>query len=639
MCGIAGFWQQGGATQSALTARARAMADALVHRGPDDTGLWTDVEAGVAFGFRRLSILDLSPAGHQPMGSQSGRYVIAFNGEVYNFREMRMELECSGYRFRGHSDTEVILAAIEAWGVHAALGRFVGMFAIALWDRQERKLSLIRDRLGIKPLYYGWMRGTLLWGSELKALRTHPSFREDIDRDSLALFLRHSAVPSPYSIYKNVYKLPPGSMLTVDTPSEEAVMRKPVVYWSAQRVVEDGVRNGFDGNEAQATDQLDRLLREAVRLRMIADVPLGAFLSGGIDSSTVVAMMQSQSQRAVKTFSIGFREDDYNEAPHAREVAAYLGTEHHELYVTSREALDVIPRLPEIFDEPFSDVSQIPTYLVSRLTRSHVTVSLSGDGGDELFSGYSRYRTAQRIWNTMGWLPLSLRRSLGTLLPGRRGEVWRDLLGMPSAEALYHRMVSHWKKPQELVIGGTEPPTQLFRMQEGPGGLEFPRHMMLADLVSYLPDDILAKVDRASMAVSLEARVPLLDHRVVEFAMSLPASMKVRGGQGKWILRQVLERYVPRKLTERPKMGFGVPMGAWLRGPLRDWAEDLLSSDRLRREGYLDPAPVRKIWEDHLSGARDWQYYLWDVLMFQAWFGTRSLPIANQSLCAESTGN
>ncbi len=628
MCGIAGCWQRMEMGREALPMHARAMACALAHRGPDDAGVWVDEGAALGMGFRRLAILDLSPAGHQPMQSQSGRYVITLNGEIYNFRELRAQLEGAGHQFRGHSDTEVILEAIEAWGLDAAIRRFVGMFAIALWDRRERKLSLVRDRLGIKPLYYGWTGQAFLWGSELKALRAHPSFQEEIDRNALSLYLRHSAVPAPYSIYKDVRKLPPGSILTIEEPTAEAAQRQARIYWSAQAALEEGMQAELPGSELEVTERLDELLNESVRLRMIADVPVGAFLSGGIDSSLVVALMQRQSTRPVKTFSIGFAEAGYDEAPQAREVASYLGTDHSELYVTPEEAQEVIPLLPEMFDEPFSDSSQIPTYLVSRLARSQVAVSLSGDGGDELFSGYTRYLTTRRIWKATGWIPRALRRSLSGLLPGARGEIWCDLLGKPSAEALYFRMVSHWKCPAEVVIGGCEYPTSLTRLQGDAGKFDLCRHMMLADLVSYLPDDILAKVDRASMAVSLEARVPLLDHRVVEFAARVPSSMKIRQGQGKWILRKMLEGYIPRELTERPKMGFGVPIGRWLRGPLRDWAEDLLAEPRLREEGYFRPHPVRKIWAEHLNEIRDWQYYLWDILMFQAWLDAQSKRVA-----------
>lgn len=619
MCGITGCWQGVGLNADALPMQVRAMACALVHRGPDDAGVWIDEGAALGMGFRRLAILDLSPAGHQPMQSRSGRYVMTLNGEIYNFRELRGQLERSGYQFRGHSDTEVALEAIDEWGVQAAVRRFVGMFAIALWDRRERKLSLVRDRLGIKPLYYGWSGEAFLWGSELKALKAHPSFREEVDRNALSLYLRHSGVPAPYSIYNNIRKLQPGSILTIEEANAEMAQRRPQIYWSAQAVLEEGMQAELQGGEVDVTDQLEALLNESVRLRMTADVPVGAFLSGGIDSSLVVALMQKQSTLPVKTFSIGFAEAGYDEAPEARAIASYLGADHHELYVTPEEALEVIPLLPELFDEPFSDASQIPTYLVSRLARSQVAVSLSGDGGDELFSGYSRYLMTRRIWNATGWIPRVVRQSLTGLLPGIRGEIWRDLLAKPTAEALYFRMVSHWKHPGEVVIGGCEYPTALTRLQEEAGKFDLARHMMLADLVSYLPDDILAKVDRASMAVSLEARVPLLDHRVVEFAARVPSSMKIRQGQGKWLLRQVLERYVPRKLTDRPKMGFGVPIGTWLRGPLRDWAEDLLAESRLRREGYLRPLAIRKIWAEHLCEVRDWQYYLWDILMFQAW--------------------
>ncbi|HWL51010.1 MAG TPA: asparagine synthase (glutamine-hydrolyzing) [Chthoniobacteraceae bacterium] len=626
MCGIAGLWLKRWLPGAALSEQAQRMASVLTHRGPDDAGAWIDEGAAVGMGFRRLAVLDLSSAGRQPMRSHSGRYVITFNGEVYNFRELRAQLEGSGCRFRGNSDTEVVLEAIEAWGLRTAVGRFIGMYAFAVWDRRKCRLSLVRDRLGIKPLYYGWSGEAFLWGSELKALKAHPSFCGAIDRNALCLFLRHSAVPAPYSIYQGVRKLPPGSLLTIEAPDPAAVQQVPEIYWSARSVVQAGARDEFPGSAGEAADRLDALLNKVVCQRMVANVPVGAFLSGGIDSSLVVALMQRHAARRVKTFSIGFDETGYNEAPEAHEVALHLGTDHHELYVTPEQAREMIPLLPEIFDEPFSDSSQIPTCLVSRLARGQVTVSLSGDGGDELFAGYPRYLTTAGILKATGWMPVVLRRSLAGRLPGVRGKVWRELLGYRSAEALYFRMVSHWKHPSEVVIGGSEPPTTLSTLQETPGEFDLTRQMMFADLAGYLADDILVKVDRASMAYGLEARVPLLDHRVVAFAASIPASMKIRQGRGKWLLRQVLNRYVPPGLTERPKMGFGVPIGKWLRGPLRDWAEELLAEHRLQQEGYFHPQPIRRIWTEHLNSTRDWQYYLWDILMFQAWLEAQGNP-------------
>jgi asparagine synthase (glutamine-hydrolysing) len=643
MCGWSGIWQSGGASRQELCEQARIMADTLMHRGPDDEGTWADPEAGVAFGFRRLAIVDLSPEGHQPMCSESGRYVIAFNGEVYNFTALRQPLESLGHRFRGHSDTEVILAAIEEWGLEAAVRQFVGMFAFALWDKHDRTLSLVRDRIGIKPLYYGWMGRTFLCGSELKALRAHPSFHPHIDTAAVALYMRHNYVPTPYSIYQGIAKLPPGSILTLSSPTDRPT---PVPYWSLKEIAEQGIAHPFSGSEDEAGEHLERVLREAVALRMVADVPLGAFLSGGVDSSLVVAHMQIQSRSPVKTFSIGFREAGYDEARHAHAVAAHLGTEHTELYVTPADAQAVIPDLPTIYDEPFADSSQVPTFLVSKLTRKHVTVSLSGDGGDELFGGYDRYPVTAGLWSVSRRIPYGIRRAMSSsitkvspkaydrslgriasvfpIMPagslGRRAHTVADLLNCRTSEDLYTRVMSHWGTPEEVVHGAREPSSAVFDLRPNAGLPTFTHRMMYLDTLTYLPDDILTKVDRASMAVSLEVRVPLLDHRVVEFAWSLPLSMKIMNGQSKRILRRMLYKHVPSELIERPKQGFAVPIGAWLRGPLSEWANTLLDEKRLRQQDVLDPGPIRRMWAEHLSGARDWQAHLWVVLMFEAWY-------------------
>ncbi len=643
---------RGGGDKLELEARVRRMSDQLVHRGPDDSGAWVESAAGVALGFRRLAIVDLSEAGHQPMISACSRFVMVFNGEVYNFAELRQELEPHGHKFRGHSDTEVMLASITQWGLGAAVEKFVGMFAFALWDRQERVLHLVRDRVGIKPLYYGQARpgGAFLFGSELKALRAYPGFAAEIDRDALALLIRHSYILQPRSIYKGISKLPPGCILSIPVAAQSgeslADAAKPRSYWSAKDVVERGVTESFAGSEQEALDQLDALLRDSIRMRMIADVPLGAFLSGGIDSSLVVALMQAQSARAVKTFSIGFHEDAYNEASHAKAVAAHLGTDHTELYVTPDQAQAVIPKLACLYDEPFADASQIPTYLVSALARRDVTVSLSGDGGDELFCGYSRYPITISAWKKFGSVPQPVARMIAKLIKslepsaynrflgwasgwlsknpqsspiGARFYHLAELLSFGSPESLYRRLVSHTADPQETVIGAEDPETPLTVACRTESPLAPIERFMYLDLVTYLPDDILVKVDRASMGVSLEARVPILDHRVVEFAWRLPIHMKLRDRRSKWLLRQILDRYVPRDLIDRPKMGFSVPIGAWLRGPLREWAESLLQADRLRGEGFLRPDRIRALWEEHLSGRLDRHYYLWNVLMFQEW--------------------
>jgi asparagine synthase (glutamine-hydrolysing) len=572
---------------------------------------------------------------------------MVFNGEVYNFGELRKELESRGHGFRGHSDTEVMLEAVSEWGLEAAVKKFVGMFAFALWDRRERLLHLVRDRLGIKPLYWGWQGKTFLFGSELKALRVHPDFDPEINRSALALYLRYGYIPQPYSIYQGICKLPPGHIFSLRAGAPTSLeLSGTAPYWSAKEVYENGAANPFRGSGPEAIEELDRLLRESVRLRMIADVPLGAFLSGGIDSSTVVALMQAQSNRPVKTFTIGFHEQEFNEAAHAKAVAAHLGTQHTELYVTPKEAMDVIPKLPTLYDEPFADSSQIPTYLVSALTRRHVTVSLSGDGGDELFGGYTRYGYARKFWGIVRRLPYSSRNAfarlirgckpatydrliggLGPLLPrlarpssvGERMYRLAEIMAVRNPEELYLNLVSFWRHPAEVVLEAKESPTILTESSDWARLADISQRMMFLDLATYLPDDILVKVDRASMGVSLEARVPILDHRVVEFATRIPLSMKICSGQTKWLLRKVLYRYVPQELVERPKMGFGIPIEDWLRGPLRDWAEELMNEDRLRREGFFRPEAIRELWAVHLSRQRNRHGHLWNVLMFQAW--------------------
>ena len=644
MCGISGFWNTSiEVSADKLQELAQQMSDTLLHRGPDSGGIWVDEAAGIALGHRRLAIVDLSPEGHQPMLSANGRYAIVFNGEIYNFLELRQELTKHGHTFRGHSDTEIMLAGFSQWGVKQAIERFNGMFAFALWDRQERLLHLGCDRLGEKPLYYGWIGQTFIFGSELKALKAHPSFQAEINRDALTLFVRHSYVPAPYSIYKGIYKLPPATLLTWNGTDTHPA---PIPYWSAKEAAEFGVANPFTGSEQQAIDQMEALLLDAVGLRMMADVPLGAFLCGGIDSSTVVALMQAQSSQPVKTFTIGFYEDAYNEAQYAQAVAQHLKTDHTELYVTPAEALAVIPKLPTLYDEPFSDSSQVPTFLVSQMARRHVTVSLSGDGGDELFGGYNRYFWGRSIWQKVGWMPKALRQTGANALTSLSPQTWdrtlgnfnalvpvnwkksmsgfkahklAEVLAVSDPEAMYMGLVSNWKDPEALVIGGCEKPTNLTDRQRWPKVPSFTERMMYLDTVTYLPDDILVKLDRASMGVSLEGRIPFLDHRVVELAWRIPLSMKIRNNKGKWLLRQILDKYVPNNLIDRPKAGFGIPIDSWLRGPLRDWAEALLDEKRLQREGFFNPGPIREKWEEHLAGDHDWQYYLWDILMFQAW--------------------
>ncbi|GAB4502948.1 MAG: asparagine synthase (glutamine-hydrolyzing) [Anaerolineales bacterium] len=629
MCGITGIFND----SSDLLARVSAMSNALRHRGPDDSGVWADPAAGVALGFRRLAILDLSPSGHQPMTSASGRFTLIFNGEIYNYQALRAELSAA---WRGASDTEVILAGFEAWGVAETVRRLNGMFAFAVWDARERALTLARDRLGIKPLYYGWSGGVFLFGSELKSLRAHPAFAAEIDREALALYLRLGNLPAPHSIYQNVKKLPPACLLTLraDAPRSAA----PAEYWSAREIIQSGLERPFGGSEREAVDRLEEQLRRSIGLRMLADVPLGAFLSGGIDSSLVVALMQTQSARPVKTFSLGFAEAGYDESAQARAVARRLHTEHSEFIVTPAEAQAVIPRLPLIYDEPFADSSQIPTLLVSQMARQHVTVALSGDGGDELFGGYNRYRLVEKLWRRMKNLPPGARHLLAASLTGIRPALWSRLAGrfLPnpadkaaklaetllaqSPQAIYLNLISQWKNPLELMPGGREACSPLHEPAAWLKGGTQAERMMALDFLTYLPDDILTKVDRASMAVSLEARAPLLDdHETIEMAWRLPLNLKIRGGQGKWILRQILARHLPARMMERPKQGFAIPLHSWLRGPLRPWAEALLDENRLRREGFFAPAPIRQKWRAHLSGQSNEQAALWTILMFGAW--------------------
>lgn len=646
MCGITGLLSH----QTVNSDHLSNMANAMPHRGPDDSGIWFDFDAGIGLAHRRLAILDLSPAGHQPMHSASERYVIAFNGEIYNHNKLRAELEKANLapHWRGHSDTETLLAAFETWGMEATLQRCIGMFAIALWDKQTQTLTLARDRLGEKPLYYGWQGDTFLFGSELKALKAHPAFQAEINRDALCLYMRHHYLPAPHSIYQDIHKLLPGTWLQVSRDQREPHIK---TYWSGVDVSHQGKAQPFTGSPEDAVNALENLLKDAIGQQMMADVPLGAFLSGGTDSSTVVALMQAQSSQPIKTFSIGFHEELYNEAAHAKTVAQHLGTDHTELYVTPDDCMQVIPRLPTLYDEPFADSSQIPTFLVSQLARQHVTVSLSGDAGDELFAGYNRYQLTTNTWAKLSRIPRPIRQwaakaitsvspaswnrianTLKSVIPafgqwanmGEKLHKGAGVMASHSAADLYLGMVSGWQHPTDVIIGGTEPPTLLTGHLPDLSDLNTVERMMVLDLLTYLPDDILCKVDRAAMGVSLESRVPFLDHRVVEFAWSVPLEYKLRDNQTKWVLRQVLYRHVPKELIERPKMGFGVPIDSWLRGPLRDWAEDLLSESRLRQEGYFNPAPIRQKWKEHLSGQRNWQYHLWDVLMFNQWLDAQN---------------
>ena len=658
MCGLAGLWRIGGDKESSegLTRTVVSMASMLASRGPDDSGSWVNALCGVALGHSRLAVLDLSPAGHQPMHSDSGRFSLSFNGEIYNHLVLRVELGEVGGRhgWRSHSDTETLLAAIEHWGVEDTLNRCVGMFAFALWDSDNRTLTLARDRLGEKPLYYGWTgsgdQRAFIFASELKAIRAYPGFNTPVSKAALSEYLRFTYIPAPLSIYEGVYKLEPGCMLTVKGAPPKVAPSEPIEvgqryetlemrrWWSLEDTAAGREANTF-ASESAAVDALEATLSKAVGGQSLADVPLGAFLSGGVDSSTIVALMQSQSSQRVKTFTIGFDESGFDESPYARAVADYLGTDHHEMRVSSRMAQDVIPSLPWMYDEPFADSSQIPTHLVCKAARHHVTVALSGDGGDELFGGYNRYFWGSRIWAKFSWMPLPARqlmaraicavpfnqwdylsRATGITRFGDRVHKLGSRLGsVRDMDDLYWSLVSEWDAAS--VVKGVDQvsPSPWERNDALPAGLNPVERMMFRDAVTYLPDDILCKVDRAAMACSLETRVPFLDHRVVQLAWRLPLNMKIRGNIGKWALRQVLHKYVPKELIERPKAGFAIPIGQWLRGPLRDWAEGLLGESRLRQEGYFHPEPIRTAWADHLTGKRDHTPKIWTILMFQAW--------------------
>ena len=641
MCGLVGFLSTGFDVETGHHI-LQQMADTIAHRGPDGSGVWFDQNAQIGLGHRRLSILDLSSAGAQPMCSPSGRYSIAFNGEIYNHLELRREL-VDTVSWRGLSDTETLLAGFDCWGIQSTIERTVGMFAFAVWDKESHVLTLGRDRLGEKPLYYGWQRGHFLFGSELKTLKMHPSFERQINRDALAVLMRHNAISAPNSIWQGIHKLMPGCLLSVSRQQPEPAI---TCYWSCKNAIESSIQNPFLGSMDDAVEALEQVLGDAIELQMVADVPVGAFLSGGVDSSTVVALMQARSSRPVCSFSIGFNEAQYNEAKYAKAVADHLGTDHTELYVTAQDALNIIPRLASLYDEPFSDSSQIPTFLVSQLAQKKVTVSLSGDGADELFCGYNRYVMANQMWNQLSRLPVGFRSILSKIIlacpakplnavlasfmqiiptqyrvaaPGDKLQKGALMLDSGSIDELYRRMVSHWQEPTHLVIGAKEVPSIFTNSEQMPTTLSSIEYMMARDLVTYLPDDILTKVDRAAMANSLETRVPFLDHRVVEFAWSLPMQFKLNQGVGKLLLRELLYKYVPKKLIQRPKMGFGIPINDWLRDPLRDWAEDLLDESRLKQEGFFEPVMIRNKWAEHLSGKKNHAYLLWDVLMFQSW--------------------
>lgn len=641
MCGFAGFLSKNSISENSHVL-LKEMGMAIEHRGPDSAGEWFDTASKIGLSHRRLAIVDLSKAGHQPMFSTSQRFVLSYNGEIYNHLDLRNELEKEGItsKWHGHSDTETLLAGFEHWGIRLTIEKSIGMFAFSVWDKENKRLTLGRDRLGEKPLYYGWQDNDFLFASELKALKVHPAFKSEINRDAVALLVRHNYIPAPHSIYSGINKLPPGHLLEVNTKDHNIKLHE---YWSTNTVCSNTEGSRFSGSPEEAVVALDNYLRDAVKQQMMADVPLGAFLSGGIDSSAVVALMQAQSDKPVKTFSIGFHEEGYNEAIHAKNISKHLGTEHTELYITSDDAMAVIPILAKIYDEPFADPSQIPTFLVSKLAKSKVTVSLSGDGGDEIFCGYSRYIKTYRLWMLISKLPRSIRFLLSKALRVLSIKAWDKLNGLfinklkisnfgfkvhkaaefVTAESIadfYRGVMSHSYEPSKLVVGAKDVET-VFSSNKWRFDTETDMEKIMAlDSASYLPDDILAKVDRASMAVSLESRIPFLSHKVVEFAWKLPLNYKLKNNEAKWCLKEVLYQYVPKSLLDRPKMGFNVPICMWLRGPLKEWASSLLDEDRLRTEGFFDPELVSSLWEEHQSGKNDWQCKLWNILMFQVWY-------------------
>lgn len=642
MCGIAGFYNLKSDKDDAQCLKiAQAMEQAIAHRGPDANDIWADPDLPLVLAHRRLAIIDLSDDGRQPMASPTGRYMVVYNGEIYNYLELQKELEAQGRQFKSRSDTEVMLAAFEHWGINQALQKINGMFAIVLWDRKERQLHFIRDRFGKKPLYVGWAGNDLVFASELKSFHAHPDFVPEINRDALAIYMHYGYLQAPYSVFKNIWQMLPAGRMTLDVTSLKSgadLAEKMEIYWSLKSVAQNGLSRPDTADEDDIIEEFEVRFQTAVNQRMISDVPFGAFLSGGIDSSSVVALMQKNASVPVKTFSIGFEESAFNEAEHAKQIAKHLETNHQEFYVTGQDALDVIPKLPDIYDEPFSDQSQIPTYLISKLARDQVTVVLTGDGGDEILGGYDRHTKIPALWSKTGWVPYGLRKPLMGILssvpesfygalksgnPHYGMQVKRalKLMGYRNAADIYDALVSSWPKDSAVVLDAREPSIPLTDDKFWPQGLSFAEKMIFGDTLAYRSNDLMVKTDRASMAVALEARAPLMDYKLAEYSWQLPMKMKVRGGQGKWLLRQVLKRHVPESLYERPKMGFSVPLAEWLRGPLKGWADDLLSHETLKKQGFLDADPVTKQWQDFQQGAplQEAPKHLWSALMFQAW--------------------